>query len=199
MYHIWGRSVHNMQWSHVLFENRDFCLPHAFDALCCRSQILSQIPSPGRYSGINYEWLQILIQLFNFGVRPQLLSTEKDRRLTAPVRLWRCQHNGRWLWTTDSERRAQFITVDDTVINWARHSESVACNHRPLCWQEADQLLFALRCCFVLPRISGSGGPIRRQIGFDWPSLSCFVISHKADEEEFNMPFPRRRIINLQS
>jgi len=31
-----------------------------------------------------------------------------------PVRLRRRQHNGRWLWTTDSERRSLFTTVDNT-------------------------------------------------------------------------------------
>jgi len=29
-------------------------------------------------------------------------------------RLWRRQHNGRWLWTTGSERRTPFATSDDT-------------------------------------------------------------------------------------
>ena len=31
-----------------------------------------------------------------------------------PVRHWRRQHNGRWLWTTGSKRRTTFTTVDNT-------------------------------------------------------------------------------------
>jgi len=39
---------------------------------------------------------------------------EKKQADSPLVRLWRRQRNGRWLWTTGSERRTSFTTVDNT-------------------------------------------------------------------------------------
>jgi len=53
------------------------------------------------------------------------IAVRKEAR-PPPVRLWRCQHNGRRLSTTDSDRRTSFTTVDNaggetTVVLGLQH------------------------------------------------------------------------------
>jgi len=43
-----------------------------------------------------------------------VIITEWKEADPPPIRLWHHQHNGRWLWTTDSDRRTPLRTIDNT-------------------------------------------------------------------------------------